>query len=266
MGGARAAEGPRDAVRPRLGTPRTLAFGFRSPADARRQRVSLLSRAQPPRARARRVLRRRSRGRAGTRGDSSEAGHRALRDAQPLHAPALVLGAGRLGGSALRRGIPEVHGSRGRRPGPARETLGDAERARRASAGGVPRRRDPSGKARIPRGGPRLRAHASRPRRGRGRDPRARPRRADRHRAQHARVRPRPRRPHSRPPPRARRRPPLQHGSPRGHRHRRPRLVVSRGGPDARADPGAAGRQRLRRRELLQPRAHPIPRPAGCGR
>ena len=37
-------------------------------------------------------------------------------------------------------------------------------------------------------------------------------------------------------------------------------------GPDARADPGAAGRQRLRRRELLQPRAHPIPRPAGCGR
>ena len=33
-------------------------------------------------------------------------------------------------------------------------------------------------------------------------------------------------------------------------------------GPDARSDPGAAGRQRLRRRELLQPRPYPLPRPA----
>ncbi len=166
----------------------------------------------------------------------------------------------------VHRGIPKVHGSRRRRPGAAREALGDAERARRASARRVPRRRDSSGKARVPRGGARLRAHAPRPRRGGGRDPRARPRRADRHRAQHARVRARPRRPHSRPPARTRRRPPLQHGPSRGHRHRRPRLVVSRRGPDARADPGAAGRQRLRRRELLQPRAYPIPRPAGCDR
>ncbi len=190
---------------------------------------------------------------------------RAGRHAPSLHAPALVLARRGLGGPRERRPVRTLRGPGGAGTVAARPGLGDPQRADRLHPRRLSRRRDPSRTPRLCGLGLGAREPAACARRGRRGDPREGPARADSDRAQHARLRPGPPRAPGGPPARLGGRGPLQPEPRRGARDRARPLGLSRGRARRLRGRGPAGVGGLFRRQLLQPRAPALPRPAGPG-